>query len=162
MNRGGSARHAVDRRTPFVAHDAAGGFHQRIDESVGVEVADTHQGLAVIALDQPLLDGERAHGTQHVAAVGGGIDAALGNHHLHEQVVDVGVGMQRRADDGHLARLRAATADAVDLKLVTGAHQVDQQLVALDHIGWQIPRMKERAFGGTAAHEHTRNSLHDY
>ncbi|MCY1184230.1 hypothetical protein D9M73_249070 [compost metagenome] len=70
--------------------------------------------------------------------------------------------MQRRADDRHLAGLRAAATDAVDFQLMARAHEVDQQLVALDHIGRQVPGVEERPFGGTAAHEYARNSLHDF
>ena len=162
MHRGGSARYAIDRRPAFIAHDAAGGLHQRVDEGAGVEVADAHQGLAVLALDQALLDGERAHGAQHVAAVRSSIDPALGNHDLNEQVVDIGVGMQRRADDGDLAGLRAAATDAVDFQFMAGTHQVDQQFVALDHIGRQVPGVEERPLGGATAHEYARNSLHDF
>ncbi|MNE30420.1 hypothetical protein D3C80_1239330 [compost metagenome] len=94
VHRGGSARHPIDRRTAFVAHDTAGRFDQRIDEGASVEVTDAHQGLAFLAFYQPLFDGEWPNRTQHVAAVGGRIDPALCDHHLHEQVVDVGVGVQ--------------------------------------------------------------------
>ncbi|MNE59054.1 hypothetical protein D3C80_1541260 [compost metagenome] len=111
---------------------------------------------------QPLFDGKRADRTQHVAAVGRGVDASLGDHDLHEQVIDVGVRVQRGADDRHLAGLRAATTDAVDFQLMARPHQADQYFVAFHHIGRQVPGMEERAFGGTAAHEHTRDSLHDY
>ncbi|MNJ55388.1 hypothetical protein D3C77_508730 [compost metagenome] len=109
-----------------------------------------------------MLDGERAHRAQHVAAIGCGIDAALRHHHLDEQVIDIGIGMQRRADDRHLAGLRAATTNTVDFQLMAGAHQVDQQLVAFDHIGWQVPGVEKRPLRGATAHEYARNSLHDF
>jgi hypothetical protein len=67
----------------------------------------------------------------------------VGHHHLDEQVIDIGVGMQRRADDRHLAGLRAAATDAVDFQLVAGAHQAQQHFITLDHIGGQIPGMED-------------------
>ncbi|MNR39742.1 hypothetical protein D3C85_1579740 [compost metagenome] len=109
-----------------------------------------------------MLDGERANGAQHVAAVGRGIDPALGDHDLHEQVVDVGVGMQRGADNRYLAGLRATATDAVDFQFMPGTHQVDQQFVAFDHIGRKVPCVEKGALGGATAHEYARNSLHDF
>ena len=57
---------------------------------------------------QPPLDGERADPGEDVAAVLPVADRGLVHPELQEQVVDVGVGVLRRADDGDLARERVA------------------------------------------------------
>ena len=122
-------RHTIDGGVALVTDLGIRCVHVGVDKGPCVYVANAHTGAARCAFDQALFDGERADGAQHVAAVGRAVDPALRNHHLNEQVVNVCVRVQRRADNRHLAGLRAATADSVDLQLVAGAHQVEQQFV---------------------------------
>ncbi|MNT35325.1 hypothetical protein D3C72_1713490 [compost metagenome] len=131
LHRGRAARHAIDDRVALVADFAVGRQHVGGDEGASVEVANAHPGGVAGCLDQALLDSKRADGAEHVAAVGRRVDPTLGHHDLDEQVIDVRLGMQRRADDRDLAGLRAAAADAVNLQFVTGAHHREQQLIAL-------------------------------
>ncbi|CAH0280072.1 hypothetical protein SRABI112_03891 [Pseudomonas mediterranea] len=162
FHRRGSARYAIDGGVTLIADLAPRGLHLGHDKCTGIEVANAHRGTVTGRLDQPLLDGERADGAEHIAAVGRGVDPTLGDHDLDEQVIDIRLGVQRWADDCHFAGLRAAAADTVDLQLVARSHQIEQQLVTFHDGGRQIPSEKHRAFGGTTAHEHTRNSLHEH
>ena len=68
-------------------------------------------------------------------------DLGLGRPHLQEQVVDVGVGARRRADDGDLAGERVGAAHAVDLARVRRAHRGEQHAIARRAIGGQVARV---------------------
>jgi hypothetical protein len=161
LDRRSAAGYAIDGGIAVVAHAAARGHHVGIDEGIGVEVADAHPGHRRARVHQPVLDGEGTDGAEHVAAVGRGVDPALGHHDLHEQVVDIGVRVRRAADDRHLAGLRTATADTVDFQLVARAHQAEQQLVALQRVSGQVVGQKDRPFRSTASHEYARYRPHD-
>ncbi|MNI42891.1 hypothetical protein D3C73_972000 [compost metagenome] len=157
-HRRGRARCAGNARITPVDHVAARGFHRGDDQLAGIDVVHAHFGLRVLCLYQPALDRIRAHGRQHVAAVGRGIDHLLLHPHLGEQIVHVGIGAAGAVDDGHFAGQCVAAADAVDLQRVARTHHLQQQAVALGGIGRQIAGQEERALGGTAAHEHAGNA----
>ena len=66
--------------------------------------------------DHTGFDGERANPGDHVAAIRRGIDQALLNPDLGEQVVDVGTRNPRWTDDRNLAGERMSAADPVYLR----------------------------------------------
>ena len=70
---------------------------------------------------------------------------------LQEQVVDVGVGVLRRADDGDLAGQRGGAAEPVDLARVGRAHQPQQQVVAGGRVGGQVAGLEVQPARGAAA-----------
>ena len=121
---------AVDAGFAFVGDAAARREHGHVDARAGVDVVHAHGGLAVLRGNEPLLDGERRHARQHVAAVGPRVDRLLADSDLREQVVDVAAGLRRARDDRHLAGERAAAAHAVDLQQVGRTDGADQRLVA--------------------------------
>jgi hypothetical protein len=88
--------------------------------------------------DQPGLDRERADAGQHVAAVGRGVDRLFQHARLGEEIVHVGVGPCRAADDGDLRGHRMAAADAVDLQVVALAHDAGKHSIAQRSILGQI------------------------
>ena len=100
---------------------------------------------------QPAFDGERADPGEDVAAVLPVADRGLVHPELQEQVVDVGVGVLRRADDGDLAGQRGGAAEPVDLAGVGRAHQPQQQVVAGGRVGRQVARLEVQPARGAAA-----------
>ncbi len=80
---------AVDSRVAFVGHLAARRAHRDLDTRTGVDVEDRRRRRALRRFDQPLLDGERQHARQHVAAVGPGVHRTLTDAHLCEQIVEI-------------------------------------------------------------------------
>ncbi len=157
-DRRGRSRRAGNTRIAAVDHIAARRFHGGNDQFAGVDVVDAHLGPRILRLHQPTLDGIRAHGCQHVAAVRGRIHHLLLHPDLGEQIVHVGVRPARAVDDGHLAGQRVATADAVDLQRMARAHHFQQQAIAFGGVRRQIASQEERALGGAAAHEHAGNA----
>ena len=107
--------------------------------------------------DQALLDRERRHAREHVAAVGPRVDRALADADLREQVVEVAAGLGRARDDGDLAVERAAAAHAVELQRVGRADGADQRLVAGLVVLGQPFAQEERAARGAGAHQDTGN-----
>jgi hypothetical protein len=77
-------------------HATARREHGDVDARLRVDVEHAHRGLAVLRLDQALLDGERRHARQHVAAVGPRVHRLLAHADLREQVVDVAFGCSER------------------------------------------------------------------
>jgi hypothetical protein len=101
------------------------------------------------------LDRKRSHAGQHVAAVRRRIDAPFADNHLHEQIIDVGVGGRRAAHDRYFARQWMRAAGAVDLPTV-GAHRSHEHAIARRGIGRQVARQKIQPFRAAASHQVTR------
>ena len=78
--------------------------------------------IAILRRDHTGFDGERANSGDHVAAIRRGIDQALLNPNLGEQVVDIGARNPRWTDDRHLAGERMTAADPVYLQKISGTH----------------------------------------
>ncbi|MOA08146.1 hypothetical protein D3C78_1278890 [compost metagenome] len=139
-------------------HPAAGGADLHIDAGARVDVVDPHRGGLAVGRGrhQPLLDGERAHAGEHVAAVGPRVDAGFLHADLGEKVVDVAAGMHRLRDDRHLAGQRIAAAQAVDLQFVGRAQRRDQRAVTRRGVAGQPVGEEERPPGGAATHQYAR------
>jgi hypothetical protein len=153
LDRGGGARHAVDARIAVVAHAAAGRLQNDLAQCAGVEGEDAQRRLAITRRHQTAFDGEGADAGQHVAAVGGGVDARLVDQHLREQELQIDAGFHGLADDGHLAGERVGAAHTVDLARIGRAHDGEQHTVALRGVGGQVGGEEERTARRAAAHE---------
>ncbi|MNC31880.1 hypothetical protein D3C75_802160 [compost metagenome] len=131
LHRSSGTRHTIDGGVTFIADLPTGRLYLGVHKSARVEVANTHTCQVFGGFYQPLLDGERANGAKHVAAIRRGVDSTLGDHDLNEQIVDIRLRMQRRADDRHLAGLWATATNAVNFQFMPRAHEVEQQFITV-------------------------------
>ena len=163
LDRGGRARHAVDRGVAGVVGQPAVERERGGGEAVGVDHEDPHRRRVRLRVggDEPALDRERPDAGQQVAAVLLVGDDRLVDEDLQEQVVDVGVGAIGRADHRDLAGQRVGAADPVDLARVGRAHDPHQQLVALRRVGGQVVGEEVRALRRATPHQHAAHTLID-
>ncbi len=152
-DRRGRAGDAIDAGRAVVDHAATGREHGDVDARTGVDVEHAHRRLAIVRRHQPLLDRERRHAREHVAAIGPRVDRLLPDADLGEKVVDVAARLGRARDDGHLAGQRAAAADAVDMQQVRSADGADQRLIAHGLVGGQPVAQEEGPARGAGAHQ---------
>lgn len=95
----GRAGNAVDASVALVRDATVRRAHRHIDARTGVDIEHAHPGHAVLRLHQALLDAERRHTRQHVAAVRPGVDGTVAHADLREQVVEVAVGLGGARND---------------------------------------------------------------
>ena len=125
-----------------------------MDSSAVITVATT--GPIATTADNPTLPTTPEEIAQAVAeAYDEG--AAVAHIHLREQIIDIGAGHVRGADNGHLARQRMAAADTIHLQLVTGTHDLDENLIALRRIGRKIGGQEVGTARCAAAHQNARD-----
>ena len=142
----------VDGRLAVVLDMAVRGPDDRLDEGVGVDVADVHHGPGIVRRHQTAIDGEGAHARQHVAAGGTVVHESPVHRDLGEQIVHVRPRVVRGRDDGDLAGQGGGAAHAVDLTLVGGAHGGEQDPVAGRVVGRQLAGQEVRSSRGAATH----------
>lgn len=117
----------------------------------GVEVKDANQTSRVrrMRLHQTSFNGKCSDARHEIAAVGGGIDKALSDADLTEEIVDVKLAaLCASRDDGHLGGQRIATAHAIDLQWMTRAHDRDERRISLAWFSGQIAGEKVEPAAG--------------
>ena len=83
--------YAVDMSGALVVHPTARRGHVRHRERLSVHHPNAHGREGVLGAHQCVLDGERAYGRKHVAAVLGIGNLGSVGPHLKEEIVDIGV-----------------------------------------------------------------------
>jgi hypothetical protein len=78
---------------------------------------------------------------------------------LEEQVLHVDVFAIGWGDHGHLAGQRVGAAEAVDLTVVGGTHDLHEELIALDDVSGKVPLDEVGAFGGPTSHDHASDTV---
>src|SRR6185437_10563417 len=92
--------HTVDGDITCVLDLTSWGTERGGGDAVGVDHPDPHPAAVRVDRDQPAFDGERSDPGEEVAAVLAVGHLGLVDRNLQEQVVDVGVRVVRRGDDG--------------------------------------------------------------
>ena len=84
-------RHPVDLGVALIGHLSARRLHDGLDQGVDIDEVNSDGGFGIGSPHQALLDDERPDAGQHVAAGRSGIDERPVDHHLGEEIIDIGV-----------------------------------------------------------------------
>ena len=111
-----------------------------------------------MAADDGLVDGKGRHAGRDVAAVAVPVHLGVGDGHLGEGIVHIGAGHGAGADDSQLAGQWVGAGQAVDLALIGGTENAQDDFVPLRAGRGQVVFLQENTLAGARAHNHTGNS----
>ena len=119
MDRGRGPGHSVDRGITVIPYASTRGLNPRFDKLAGIHIVNINHGDIALRFDQSCFQCKWTNARQHVAAIRRRINLPFTDIHLRKQVIDIGAGFGGAADDGNFAGQRMATANSIDLQLVS-------------------------------------------